>query len=175
MIRYLDAVLHISSNYLWVIMRKNDLPRIGVSISVHSRPYLTALLLFSICLLILRLGEARSHLGCIEDRGRKVRTRQFLVLLSLTAMASPSWALNWTVDSKVSYVRTYDGVTFSIRLADQRCENQKEYFYVYDRTKNETFYSMALAAFLSGAKIRLSYTLDPNGAHCFVDGIRIAE
>lgn len=104
-----------------------------------------------------------------------MRIRQFFVLLLLAATASPSWALNWTVASKVSYVRTYDGVTFSIGLTDQQCENQKDYFYVVDRTKNETFYSIALAAYMSGTKIYLSYKLDPSGAHCLVDGIQTAE
>ena len=98
-----------------------------------------------------------------------------LVIALLVLVMEAAMALNWTVESTVSFVRTYDGVTFSIGLTDQQCENEKSYFLVHNRTNNETFYSIAYAAFLAGKKIRLSYTADANGVHCTVDGIWVAE
>ncbi len=93
----------------------------------------------------------------------------------LLAITGPSFAANWTVPSKVSYVRTYDGVTFSIGLVDQQCENQKDYFQVSDRADNKTFYSIAYGAFLGDKRVRLSYTLSASGVHCVVDGIWVSD
>jgi len=98
--------------------------------------------------------------------------KKYIVIVMLAFSAQVN-ALNWTKDAKVNFVRTYDGVTYSIGLVGQSCPNQKNYFYVNDRKNNNSFNTIALSSLMSGKSVRISYTLDPNGVHCFVNGIWI--
>ena len=103
-----------------------------------------------------------------------MKLKLMLATLLSTVLSIQASAVNWTVNSEVSYLRTYDGVTFSIGLKDERCQNEKDYFYVHDRADNQSFYSMALSAMLANKRVRISYVLDANGTHCSVDGIWIS-
>lgn len=100
--------------------------------------------------------------------------RKYITILLLLVSAQAS-ALNWTKDAQVSFVRTYDGTTYSIGLVGETCPNQKGYFYVKDRENNDSFYAIALSSLMSGKPVRVSYVLDANGVHCFVDGIWIKQ
>lgn len=109
----------------------------------------------------------------LDHRFYGKRLSLVILFVASCVLSSPSWAVNWTAESKVSYIRTYDGVDFSIGLVSQQCENQKNYFFVTGLPKNETFYSTALAAFLSDKRVRISYQPASDGVHCIVNGIWI--
>ena len=99
------------------------------------------------------------------------------ILIAITAVliAPDVFARNWTPESVVSYVRTYDGVTYSIGLADVSCVNSKDYFYVNNRADNKAFSAIALASLTTGKKVRISYNSDIDSTHCYVDGIWITQ
>lgn len=98
----------------------------------------------------------------------------FCVIILCVISASAN-ALDWTEESTVKYVRTYDGVDYSIGLNETRCENSKDYYQVQNKGNNDTFYSIALAALLSGKKVKIYYEVSSGGIHCYVQGIWIIQ
>lgn len=104
-----------------------------------------------------------------------MKSKKIAISFSLCLVATSAFALNWTPESVVSYVRTYDGVSYSIGLQDFQCINQKDYFYVVDRADNKAFSAIALTSLTAGKKVTISYRSDIDSVHCYVDGISIAH
>ncbi|MBL1277927.1 MAG: hypothetical protein COB30_017750 [Ectothiorhodospiraceae bacterium] len=96
-----------------------------------------------------------------------------LIFLPLLFSYSHANADGWSPGSIVSYVRTYDGVNYSIGLKDFRCVNTKDYFFVSDRADNKSFYAIALTSLTAGKKVQILYNSDIDTQHCYVIGISI--
>jgi len=95
------------------------------------------------------------------------------VLTTLFAMSAQ--ADEWTAAATVSYVRTYDGTTWSIGLNGIICPNEKDYFYIYDRTNNNAVASVALAALAAQKRLLINYSVNADGIHCRVTGVWIED
>jgi len=98
----------------------------------------------------------------------------FILLGSL--LSTNIWSAQiWSDAYDVSYVRTYDGDTYSIGLNGFRCPNDKDYFYVGDRVNNQSFHAIALASLTTGKKVKILYEPAQDTTHCYVKGIWIIK
>ncbi|TVZ40865.1 hypothetical protein P886_0198 [Alteromonadaceae bacterium 2753L.S.0a.02] len=93
-----------------------------------------------------------------------------VLMASMSSSATP-----WAGPAEVKYVRTYDGEAISIGLKGVECQNAKDYFLVQGLAKNESFLSIALAAYMGGKKLQISYDATRDSTHCYVNGIWIQD
>ena len=98
-----------------------------------------------------------------------------LIFITILFAINNAMASQWTKASVVSYVRTYDGIKFSIGLKDVTCTNSKDYFYVNDRADNKTFSAIALASLTANRKVLINYDNQIDKTHCYVKGIWIVN
>lgn len=105
----------------------------------------------------------------------KSHMNKYLAGITLLFASICSQADTWTEPTTVSYVRTYDGLSYSVGLTGIRCQNSKDYFQVQGKGDNNPFFTIALSSLMSDKNVRVLYDLDPNGTHCFVKAIWIVK
>ena len=104
-----------------------------------------------------------------------MRSIHAIIIGALFFMSTSAVALVWTGESVVSFVRTYNGVDFSIGLKDFECPNEKNYYFVTNRADNASFSAIALTSLTTGKKVNISYESTIDAVHCYVNGIWIVN